>query len=135
MRASHARSGAERIALNQTGNHADLFFLAQFIHADNILDRSSISNKKIHFEQFVFGRNYPTPLFSARLAERRKVLEDVLARLAGLAAQIFWCLASKNHGHILLENAANWPKTGLEFYQFPTLYFRYLFVFKPIRFL
>ena len=44
MDARHADSGAERVALNQTGNHADLFFLAQFIHASIMLERSSKVN-------------------------------------------------------------------------------------------
>jgi hypothetical protein len=36
MDSRHADSGAERTALNQTGNHADLFFFAQFIHVHNL---------------------------------------------------------------------------------------------------
>jgi Family of unknown function (DUF6932) len=39
--AGHARGCAERIALDQTGNHFDLFFNAQFIHVHIMLDRSS----------------------------------------------------------------------------------------------
>ena len=40
MNARHADSGAERIAFNQTGNHPDLFFFAQFIHKYIMLERS-----------------------------------------------------------------------------------------------
>jgi hypothetical protein len=44
MRAGHARGGTKRVALDQTGNHFDLFFGAQFIHAYNMLERSSNVN-------------------------------------------------------------------------------------------
>jgi hypothetical protein len=42
MRSGHARRCPERIALNQTGNYAYLFFFAQFIHGFIMLDSSSI---------------------------------------------------------------------------------------------
>jgi hypothetical protein len=46
MYASHSGNSAERIALNQSGHDRPAFIGAQFVHAFNMLERSSIVNDK-----------------------------------------------------------------------------------------
>jgi len=43
----HPHGGAKRVALNQSGNNPNLAICAQFVHGANMLERSSIVNKKL----------------------------------------------------------------------------------------
>jgi hypothetical protein len=47
MNASHSTNGAQRITLNQSGHDWPPLLSAQFVHASNMLERSSKSNEKL----------------------------------------------------------------------------------------
>jgi hypothetical protein len=49
MHASHSRYGTQRIALNESRNNRPSFPNTEFIHADSMLERSSIVNREIYF--------------------------------------------------------------------------------------